>query len=133
MQVEIKNISKRYKGKQVLKDISLSAQGGTCIGILGVNGSGKSTLLSILAGVLHPDCGSFLCDGNDLLREKALRSRCVGYVPQGTPLLEELSAKDNLLLWYDSDQLRRELEEGVLKLLGIGDFLKMPVFLLTNL
>lgn len=132
MQVEIKNISKRYKGKQVLKDISLSAQGGTCIGILGVNGSGKSTLLSILAGVLRPDGGSFLCDGNDLLREKALRSQCVGYVPQGTPLLEELSAKDNLLLWYDSDQLRRELEVGVLKLLGIGEFLKMPVSKLSG-
>lgn len=132
MQVEIKNISKRYKGKQVLKDISLSAQGGTCIGILGVNGSGKSTLLSILAGVLRPDGGSFLCDGNDLLREKALRSQYVGFVPQGTPLLEELSAKDNLLLWYDSDQLRRELEEGVLKLLGIGDFLKMPVSKLSG-
>jgi ABC-2 type transport system ATP-binding protein len=132
MQVEIKNISKRYKGKQVLKDISLSAQGGSCIGILGVNGSGKSTLLSILAGVVRPDGGSFLCDGNDLLLEKALRSRCVGFVPQGTPLLEELCVKDNLLLWYDSRQLRQELEDGVLKLLGIEDFLKMPVSKLSG-
>lgn len=132
MQVEINHIAKRYKGKQVLKDISLSAGGGTCIGILGVNGSGKSTLLSILAGVLRQDSGSFLCDGNDLLRQKKLLAQCVGYVPQGTPLLEELTARDNLLLWYDSRQLQQELESGVLRLLGISDFLSTPVSKLSG-
>lgn len=127
MEVQISHIEKKYRKKQVLKDISLNAQGGTCIGILGCNGSGKSTLLSILAGVLHQDGGSFLCDGKDLFRDNALRSKLVGYVPQGTPLIEELSAKDNLLLWYDPQQLKQELENGVLKLLGIDEFLTVPV------
>jgi len=48
-------------------------------------------------------------------------------VPQGTPLIEELTAYDNLLLWYDKTTLKQELESGVLKLLGINDFLKTTV------
>ena len=127
MDVQISHVQKKYRSKQVLKDISLSAQGGTCIGILGCNGSGKSTLLSILAGVLPQDGGSFLCDGKDLFRDTALRSKLVGYVPQGTPVIEELSAKDNLLLWYTPRQLEQELSDGVLKLLGIDGFLTTPV------
>ena len=127
MEVQITHVEKKYHRKMVLKDICLEARGGSCIGILGCNGSGKSTLLSILAGVVHPDGGSFLCDGKDLLRDSALRSKLVGYVPQGTPLIEELSAKDNLLLWYSPRQLEEELEKGVLKLLGIDTFLKTPV------
>lgn len=127
MRVQIEHIAKSYKGKRVLKDICLEAEGGSCIGILGANGSGKSTLLSILAGVLRRDGGKFLVDGKDLFASSAQRAACVGFVPQGTPLLEELSAWDNLLLWYDKDELRRELDSGVLMLLGIGEFLKVPV------
>ena len=127
MEVQIKNIQKCYGNKSVLKDITFSSEGGRCIGILGSNGSGKSTLLSILAGVLSADNGQFLCDGKDLLKDAAGRARLVGYVPQGTPLIDELSAKDNLLLWYDKETLAKELESGVLKLLGIQEFLKVPV------
>lgn len=127
MRIQIEHIQKKYRRKQVLTDITLEANSGQCIGILGSNGSGKSTLLSILGGVQTPDGGAFLCEGKDLLKSPRLRSRLVGYVPQGTPLLEELTAWDNLLLWYDRKTLTQELEQGVLKLLGIGDFLKVPV------
>jgi ABC-2 type transport system ATP-binding protein len=127
MEIKIEQIQKRYKGKQVLQDASFEASGGQCIGILGANGTGKSTLLSILAGVLKGDGGRFLVDGTDLFENPALRARCVGFVPQGTPLLEELTARDNLLLWYEREELKQELEKGVLKMLGIGEFLKVPV------
>ena len=127
MQIEIKNISKKFKRKSVLRDITLSVGEGKCIGILGANGCGKSTLLSILAGVQHADGGSFVCDGVDLLKDARKRAELVGYVPQGTPLISELSAWDNLILWYDKDTAKQELENGVLHLLGIGDFLKVTV------
>lgn len=127
MQIELRNIAKRYKGNQVLRDISLTADGGQCIGILGSNGSGKSTLLSILAGIQPCDRGEFICDGQNLFKNPKHRAELVGYVPQGTPLIEELTAKDNLLLWYDRQTLRKELSTGVLSMLGIGDFLKTPV------
>lgn len=127
MEVSIKHITKRYRKKQVLRDVCLEARGGQCIGILGANGSGKSTFLSILAGVLSRDGGEFTVDGKELFANPRLRSQCVGFVPQGTPLLEELTAWDNLLLWYEREDLTRELESGVLKTLGINDFLKVTV------
>ena len=127
MQIEIKHLQKKFKRKQVLQDINLTATAGTCIGILGVNGCGKSTMLSILAGVQQADGGEFLCYGVDLLKNATERTHLVGYVPQGTPLIEELSAKDNLLLWYDRENMNTQLQDGVLKLLGIDEFLKVPV------
>ena len=127
MEVKIEHISKRYGRKQVLRDVNLTASGGRCIGILGANGSGKSTLLSILAGVLRRSGGSFTADGRELFKDAAMRAAYVGFVPQGTPLLEELTAWDNLRLWYDKQTLQQELESGVLRTLGIGGFLKVPV------
>lgn len=127
MHIEIKNLSKSYGKHQVLKDITFSAQGGSCIGILGANGCGKSTMLSILAGVLERDGGQFLYNGEDLFANRKKRSALVGYVPQGTPLIEELSGWDNLLLWYDRKALKESLENGILHLLGVDEFVKMPV------
>lgn len=127
MQIELSGIQKAYMHKVVLKSVSLTAKEGSCVGILGGNGCGKSTLLSILAGVQKPDGGSFLCDGEDLFRNTALRNSILGYVPQGNPLIEELNAWDNLRMWYERKTLKRELEQGVLAILGIDGFLKVPV------
>lgn len=126
-EIELIGIQKFYRQKKVLEDISLKAKKGTCIGILGGNGCGKSTLLSVLAGVQNADGGSFVYQGRDLLRDRAFRTQTLGYVPQGTPLLEELTAWDNLRMWYDKRTLQTELSGGVLAMLGIDGFLKVPV------
>lgn len=124
----INNISKHYGKKLILKDISIKADPGMCIGILGENGCGKSTFLSILARTVRSEGGSFLFGEEDLLMNHRLHSRTVGYVPQGIPLLEELSAMDNLRLWYPSRRtIKNELESGLLAILGIQDFLHVPV------
>lgn len=115
MEIKISDIRKSFGGKEVLKGVSFSAKSGDCIGILGANGSGKSTLLSILAGVSSFDSGTL-----DFSNEK------ICYVPQENPLVEELSAKDNLRLWYKKEDLKRGLENGILKELGISSFLKKP-------
>ena len=96
------------------------------MGILGANGSGKSTLLKVMAGVLRPDAGRFMWQGEDLLRKPRLRAAKVAYVPQGTPLIEELSARDNLRLWYEPEALARSLDGGVLRQLGLDGFLQTP-------
>lgn len=127
MNFEIKNVKKSYGKKTPLTDVSFSVSEASCIGILGKNGSGKSTLLSILAAVQKCDKGSFLLDGEDLFKDPKKLSELVGYVPQGTPLLEELSARDNLLLWYDKKALENELRGGVLSMLGIEEFIGIPV------
>ena len=121
MKITIQNIQKDFGKKQVLKDISFSAEEGTCIAILGENGSGKSTLFSVLLG-LQKGKGKFLCDGVDFIHDSKLRSQMVGFVPQNPPLIHELSGLDNLKLWYSKEQLKYEMEQGVLKMLGIPDF-----------
>ena len=126
--IQINHLSKNYEKKTVLHNISLCADRGTCVGILGENGCGKSTFLSILAGTLPGKRGEFLYNGSDLFQNRKAHASIVGYVPQGIPLLEELHALDNLRLWYRSQkELRQELENGVLAMLGIPDFLKVPV------
>ena len=125
--MKTENIKKNYGKKQVLKGISFGASTGECIGILGVNGSGKSTLLNILAGIGKCDSGDFSYNGINLFKNTKKRSEVVGYVPQSTPLLEELSARDNLRLWYDQGQMEKSLKSGVLAMLGIADFIKVPV------
>jgi len=125
--ITVEGMKKTYQKKRVLEDISLQIVPGECIGILGGNGSGKSTLLSILAGVQKPDEGRFLAGNEDLLRSEGMRSKLIGYVPQEPPLMEELTGRDNLLLWYDRPSMEWELENGVLAILGVGEFLKTPV------
>ncbi len=123
MHIIVNGINKKYGRKTVLSDVSFEADSGSIVGIIGVNGSGKSTLLGILSGVLRSGGGEFFIDGVDMLKDRAARARTVGYVPQGTPLIDELTARDNLLLWYPKEQMERELEGGVLRLLGIDEFL----------
>lgn len=132
MSFKVNNITKKYSSHKVLKEISFEISFGRCIGILGVNGSGKSTLLSILAGVQKADSGSFMYEDTDLLKDMNKHAETVGYVPQGTPLIEELTARDNLLLWYTKEQLKKELDKGVLSMLDISGFLDKTVSKLSG-
>lgn len=138
MKIQVSHISKRYQRRQILKDISFSAGEGAVVGILGPNGCGKSTLLSILAGASRAGSGSFLLEdggrSQDLLRSPRLLASLVGYVPQTPPLLEELTARDNLSLWYPGGRkmLEEELDRGVLRRLDLGPVLKKEVSRLSG-
>lgn len=127
MEVEAVEIRKKYPGKTVLNAVSFSARAGSCVGIVGSNGSGKSTLLSILAGVRRADGGAFFWGGADLLKNPRMIPKVLGYVPQGDPLMEELTAWDNLRMWCDKETIKESLSHGALKLLGVDGFLKTPV------
>ena len=120
-------IRKSYRRKQVLAGVSFQAKEGECVGIVGANGCGKTTLLSILAGALKADGGSLVIDGEEALGKEKLFSRKVAYVPQGNPLIPELTVRDNLSLWYKGGrkQLEQELKEGAAAFLGIREMLPM--------
>jgi len=90
------NIYKKFK-QPVLNGINFSAGKGEVVGIAGENGSGKSTLLSLLTGILKPDKGQILLDGKNISKESIKQS--IGYVPQATSLLTELSSHDNIKFW----------------------------------
>ena len=126
MNIQIKNINKCFGKKEVLRGISFSATEGKCIGIIGENGSGKSTLFGVLTGLLKGE-GQFTVDGVDLITNSKLRRDMVGFVPQDPPLIEELSAYDNLRMWYSKKEIDSQLKNGRLAMLGIGDFLKTRV------
>ena len=131
----VSDITSSYKNKQVLNGVSLSADEGQCIGIVGSNGCGKSTLLNILAGLRKPDSGTIYFEGQEAkgIKRRQLFIQYTGYVPQENNLIPEISVLDNLLLWYeDKLALKKELEEGFLKELDINNMCKLKVSKLSG-
>lgn len=107
--INVSGLKKKYGKQTVLEDISFSANCGEKVVIVGMNGCGKSTLMQILAGVMKADAGSVSFFGNEAIGNmKVFRSFC-GYVPQDNPLMEELTVKDNLLLWKGRDNSVRDM------------------------
>lgn len=129
-QIQVSNIKSSYGRRQVLSDVSFVVEKGECAAVLGVNGCGKSTLLSILAGVRKPKSGSIIYEGRTMTEPYKAKefSKFVGYVPQDTILIPELTVWDNLLLWYvDKKRLKRELEAGFMAKLKIGEMCSYKV------
>ena len=122
--IDVCRIKKTYGRNHVLKDISFQAKCGEKIVIVGQNGCGKSTLMKIMAGVMKADSGSISYFGNDTRTKKGIFAKYCGYVPQDNPLMEELSVKDNLLLWKGKDEKIRDM---VIEQFELGDILRKPV------
>ncbi len=80
--LEISSLNKSYKKYQpVLKDLNLKIEGGKIVGLLGPNGCGKSTLIKLISGLLQPDSGEILIDGN---RVGDKTKSVVSYLPERT-------------------------------------------------
>ena len=97
--IQIKNISKQYKGATFfsLEDVSLDIEEGEIYGLLGPNGAGKTTLLSILCGLVNPSSGEVLISGKNLRNNAKEIQKTIGVVPQEYALYPKLTAKENLL------------------------------------
>jgi ABC-type lipoprotein export system ATPase subunit len=101
--LELRNVSKTYRGQQVLADINLEVREREMAGIMGKSGAGKSTLLAVMAGLVRPDSGEVLFQGetiSDLDEERlaAFRLQHIGFIFQDFKLLPSLSVHDNILL-----------------------------------
>tara|TARA_E500000331_G_scaffold355163_1_gene409969 strand:- start:755 stop:1510 length:756 start_codon:yes stop_codon:yes gene_type:complete len=95
---EIKNISKSFDGRPILKKIDMEIYPGEIVGLLGPNGSGKSTLYSTIIGEHQPDSGKILLKNNDLT-EKPIHERSklgIGYLSQQRSVFA-MSVFDNLM------------------------------------
>ncbi len=127
--IRVSQVEKRYGKKKVLSGVNMEAEKGQCVAILGLNGSGKSTLLSILAGVQKANRGTAKIGDIDILKQRKKAAEFIGYVPQENPLIPDLTVKDNLKLWYCDSPLdiKKELREGFLSMLGINEMLSIPV------
>lgn len=96
--IKVSQINKTIRKKIVLHDISFSLYDGDVLGIVGPNGAGKSTLISILATIIKPTKGNVSYYVNDELYCGDIKD-VIGYVPQEIAFYEELTIKDNLLLF----------------------------------
>ncbi len=108
--LEVRNVVKSYKGREVLKGVSLRVDKGQVVGVLGPNGAGKTTLFSVIMGFTSPDGGSVIVDGQDITR-LAPHSRAkfgLSFLPQEHTLFDELSVFDNLLMFTELFSAGRE-------------------------
>ena len=101
--LELRDITKSFTQQRVLEGISLTVSDGESVAIMGPSGSGKSTLLHCMSGVLVPDQGEVLFDGQDVsamsdAERSRLRLEHFGFIFQDGQLLPELTATENVAL-----------------------------------
>ena len=120
-------ISKSYRSRQVVRDLSLSISSGEVVGLLGPNGAGKTTAFYMIVGLVPCDSGQILLDDLNLTAlPMHRRARLgVGYLPQEASVFRGLSVEDNILAVLETrkelDSLgRRQLLEELLEELNIG-------------
>ena len=96
--LEIKNLSKSYDKKQVLKDINLSITSGKIIGLLGKNGVGKSTLIKLINDLLTPTSGEILVKGKKIGLET---KKVISYLPERTYLNKQMKVSEIINYFED--------------------------------
>ena len=122
------NLHKQYKGRQVVKDISVAIQSGEVVGLLGPNGAGKTTCFYMIVGLIPLDRGSIAIDGTDVsnlpMHQRARLG--IGYLPQEPSVFRKLSVEDNILAILEtipemSDADRNQRLEELLQELHIAE------------
>lgn len=94
--ISIRNLSKSYGSKQVLKDINLDIYKGEIIGYIGPNGAGKSTTVKIMLGLVGEYSGDIKILGNDIKDGDISYKSKIGYVPETAEMYENLTAREYL-------------------------------------
>ncbi len=114
--LSVQDISKSYKSRKIVKDLSLEIKSGEVVGLLGPNGAGKTTAFYMIVGLISADKGSILLDGKDLTA-KPMHDRSklgLGYLPQEASIFRKLTVEQNILAILenrkDLDRAGREKE-----------------------
>ena len=94
--LEVTSLGMRFGPRWVLRDISFHAEAGSIIGLLGPNGAGKSTSMRLLTGFLKPSAGQIKVCGYDMVRQRLLAQRCLGYLPEAASGLGHLTVLEVL-------------------------------------
>jgi lipopolysaccharide export system ATP-binding protein len=115
-----RDLSKRFKSRQVVRQISLEINSGEVVGLLGPNGAGKTTAFYMIVGLIGCDSGSITLDGQDLTRlPMHRRARLgLGYLPQEASVFRRLSVEDNIMAILETrEDLSRSDREARLEAL----------------
>jgi len=113
------NLAKAYRGREVVRDVSLEIDSGQVVGLLGPNGAGKTTCFYMIIGIIRADRGNISIDGQDItalsMHERARRG--VGYLPQEASIFRKLTVGDNIMAILetradlDKTQRRERMQE----------------------
>ena len=106
-----KGLAKAYKGRKVVKNVSMQVSAGQVVGLLGPNGAGKTTSFYMIVGLVESDNGEIILNGEDLtlapMHERARKG--IGYLPQEASIFRKLSVYDNIMAIL---QTRKELSDA---------------------
>jgi lipopolysaccharide export system ATP-binding protein len=121
-------IGKSYKARQVVRGVSVEVSRGEVVGLLGPNGAGKTTSFYMIVGLVAPDSGNILADGEDITRVPMyLRARQYGisYLPQEPSVFRKLTVEENILAVLEVQSLSREARrsrtEKLIEQLNLGN------------
>lgn len=113
--LELRDVSAGYGATTILRGVTLSVPPGCVVALLGANGAGKTTLLRTASGVIHPQQGRLVIDGEDVshLQPHQLVRRGVCHVPEGRGVFPQLTVKENLLLQATRGQEQEAVDRAV--------------------
>ena len=96
--LDVRGLRKSYKGREVVKNVTLHIESGEVVGLLGPNGAGKTTSFYMIVGLVKSDAGEILMDGENLARLPIHRRARLGlsYLPQEASVFRKLSVADNI-------------------------------------
>src|SRR6201997_5480395 len=118
-------VTKSYKGRKVVQNVSLGVGQGEVVGLLGPNGAGKTTTFYMIVGLTRPDSGRVVLNGEEITDlPMYLRARNgISYLPQEASVFRQLTVEENLLAVLEtlpiSRQRRRERAEELLEKMGL--------------
>jgi lipopolysaccharide export system ATP-binding protein len=121
--LSVVSIAKSYDRKVVLKDVSLGVERGEVVGLLGPNGAGKTTCFYSVMGLVKPDSGRILLDGQDITSLPMYRRAILGlgYLPQETSIFRGLSVAQNIMAVLEVEEPNRAARAERLEQL-LGEF-----------
>ncbi len=110
------SLGKRFKRRPVLRGVSLAVQRGEAVGLLGPNGAGKTTSFYIITGLIRPDSGTILLDGQDITDLPMYRRARlgIGYLPQEPSIFRGMSVENNIRAALEVVEADREARETML-------------------
>ena len=104
--LETKDLSKSYRGLEVVKKINISVESGQVVGLLGPNGAGKTTSFYMVVGLVRSDRGKILLNGQNI-SHLPMHSRArlgIGYLPQEPSIFRKLTVEENLMAVLETDR-----------------------------